>query len=94
MSAAWTLGFAAAAAVVVVVAALLLYILAQAMRIRRLAVLASQVVGEIEANTRPVWQLQRTVGGAAALEQTAGEIAGHAGRIADVVDPDGARRAA
>lgn len=94
MSPAWTLGFAAAVVVVLVVAVLLVYILAQAMRIRRLAVLASQVVGDIETNTRPVWQLQGTMVGAAALDQTAGEIAEQGVRIADAVDPDGARRAA
>lgn len=94
MSVAWGIGFLAAAVVVVIVAALLLFIIAQALRIRRLALLASQVVGEIETNTRPIWQLQRTVGGGAALEKTAGEIAAHAARIADVVDPPQRRDAA
>jgi len=94
MSSPWVLGFAAAAAVVVVVAALLLYIIAQAMRIRRLATIANQVVGEIETHTRPIWQLQRTVSGGSAIEKTAGEIAAHATCIADVVDPPQQRNAA
>lgn len=87
MSMAWIIGFAAAAAVVVVVAALLLFILAQATRIRRLAKTALAVVGQIEQHTRPVWQLQRTVVGGAALERTTVEIGRQATRIADAVDP-------
>jgi hypothetical protein len=94
MSPAWQIGFAAAALVVVVVAVSLLYILAQAMRIRRLAVVARDVVAEIENNTRPVWQLQGTLAGAKALEHTAIEIGTAATRIANVVDAPSQRNAA
>lgn len=94
MSTAWIIGFGAAAAVVVVVAALLLVILAQALRIRRLAKTALEVVGQIEQHTRPVWLLQRTVAGGAALERTAVEIGVQATRIADAVDPPARRDAA
>lgn len=77
----WIIGFAAALAVVVVVAVLLLGTLYQARRIRRLAGIAAEVVGDIDANTRSVWALTRTnktaealLGGALAIEGNAAAI--------------------
>lgn len=94
MSASWLIGFSAAAIVVVIVAILLLYILAQAMRIRRLALIARDVVGEIEKNTKPIWQLNRTAAGGAALEHTAREIEAAGGAIAGALAEAGRRNAA
>ena len=77
----WMMGFGVAIVVVLVVAVLGLLILAQARRIRGLALAAADIVAEIDANTRSVWALQRTnktadalVGGAAAIEDNARRI--------------------
>lgn len=56
----WLLGFIAGLVVVLVVALLLIGILVQARRIRRLASVATEVVAEIEANTKSVWSLRDT----------------------------------
>ena len=56
----WLLGFIAGLVVVLVVAVLLIGILVQARRIRRLASVATEVVAEIEANTKSVWSLRDT----------------------------------
>lgn len=56
----WTLGFMAGGAIVVVVAVLLIGIILQAQRILRLARTASDVVGQIDMQTRSVWALRDT----------------------------------
>jgi len=56
----WTIGFAAGVAIVLVVAALLIGIIYQALRILRLARTASDVVGQIDANTQSIWALRDT----------------------------------
>lgn len=81
----WILGFGAAVLVVLVVATLALLILAEARRIRRLALIAADVVGEIDLNTRSVWSLQKTNATADALADGAGAIADNARRIEDAV---------
>lgn len=81
MSTWWIVGFVAAALVVIVVAALLLGILWQARRIRRLALTAVGVVGEIDANTRSVWGLRATNATAAGLLEGAKAIEAHTAAI-------------
>jgi len=56
----WTVWLALAGVIVVAAAALLLTIIALAHRIGKLAGQALAVVGEIEENTRPIWQLDAT----------------------------------
>ena len=79
----WTLGFIAGAAIVVVVAALLIAIILQANRILRLARVASDVVGQIDLQTRSIWGLRDTnavaaqiLDGARAIDANAAAIAG------------------
>lgn len=81
----WTIGFVGAGAVVVVVAVLGLLILHEARRIRRLAAAAAEVVGEIDANTRSIWALQKTNATAATLLEGASAIEGNARRIEGIV---------
>ncbi len=77
----WLIGFIAALVVVLLVASLLIGILVEARRIRALAVAASGLVEEIDANTRIVWALRDTnavagalLGGAAAIDANAAAI--------------------
>ena len=77
----WLIGFIAALVVVLLVAALLIGILVEARRIRALAIAASGLVEEIDANTRIVWALRDTnavagalLGGAAAIDANAAAI--------------------
>ena len=79
----WLIGFIAALIVVLLVATLLLGILVEARRIRALALAASDLVQEIDANTRIVWALRDTnavagalLGGAAAIDANAAAIVG------------------
>ena len=79
----WTFGFIAGAAIVVVVAALLIGIILQARRILRLARVASDVVGQIDVQTRSVWALRDTnivaeqiLEGARAIDANAAAIVG------------------
>lgn len=79
----WLIGFIAALIVVLLVATLLLGILVEARRIRALALAASDLVQEIDANTRIVWALSDTnavagalLGGAAAIDANAAAIVG------------------
>ncbi len=79
----WLIGFIAALVVVLLVAALLIGILVEARRIRALAIAASGLVEEIDANTRIVWALRDTnavaealLGGAAAIDANAAAIVG------------------
>lgn len=79
----WTFGFIAGAAIVVVVALLLTGIILQARRILRLARVASDVVGQIDVQTRSVWALRDTnivaeqiLEGARAIDANAAAIVG------------------
>jgi len=90
----WIVGFVVAGVVVVIVAALGLLILQQALRIRRLAGVAAQVVAEIDINTRSVWSLKETREVADALLEGAQAIETNANRIAAAVDGDHRRDAA
>ncbi len=79
----WLFGFIAALVVVLLVAGLLIGILVEARRIRALAIAASGLVEEIDANTRIVWALRDTnavagalLGGAAAIDANAAAVAG------------------
>jgi len=56
----WTIGFAAGGAIVCIVAVLLIGIIYQARRILQIARTASDVVGQIDVNTRSVWALRDT----------------------------------
>ncbi len=79
----WMIGFIAALVVVLLIAGLLIGILVEARRIRALAIAASGLVEEIDANTRIVWALRDTnavagalLGGAAAIDANAAAVAG------------------
>lgn len=79
----WLIGFLVALVVVLLVATLLIGILVEARRIRALALAASGLVQEIDANTRIVWALRDTnavagalLGGAAAIDANAAAIVG------------------
>jgi hypothetical protein len=81
----WLIGFIAGLLVVLVVALLLIGILVEARRIRSLAGQASQLVLEIDENTRGVWALRDTHAVAAALLGGAKAIDGNAAAIVDAV---------
>ena len=81
----WLIGFIAALIVVLLVAALLIGILVEARRIRALALAASGLVQEIDANTRIVWALRDTNAVAGALLGGAAAIDANAAAIVDAV---------
>ena len=81
----WMMGYLAGLAVVVIVAALLIGILWQAIRIRRLALAASELVREIEENTRSVWALRETHAIAGTILTGATAIDANAHAIIDAV---------
>ena len=81
----WTIGFVAGAAIVVVVAVLLIGIILQAQKILRLALVASDVVGQIDVQTRSVWALRDTNNVAAQLLEGARAIDANAAAIAGVL---------
>ncbi|MGI9433679.1 MAG: hypothetical protein ACR2Q4_02415 [Geminicoccaceae bacterium] len=81
----WTLGFALGLVVVVIVAALLIGILYQARRIRRLALAASDIVGDIDLNTRSIWALRDTNAVANQLLEGAKAIEGNSAAMVAAV---------
>lgn len=81
----WLLGFGLGLVVVVVVAALLIGIIYQATRILRLARTASEVVGQIDTNTRSVWALRATNTVAQQILEGARAIEGNATAIVDAL---------
>ncbi|MGI9490785.1 MAG: hypothetical protein ACR2RF_33785 [Geminicoccaceae bacterium] len=81
----WTLGFLVGLVVVLVVATLLIGILYQARRIRRLALAASDIVGDIDTNTRSIWALRDTNAVAGQLLEGARAIEGNCASIVDAV---------
>jgi len=88
----WTIGFAAAGAVVIVVAALLVGIIYQALRILRLARMASDVVGQIDVNTQSVWALRDTNAVAGKILAGAREIDANAAAIVNALSASHDRR--
>ena len=83
----WLIGFIVALVVVLLVAALLIGILIEARRIRALTAAASQLVAEIDGNTRGIWALRDTYavalalfGGAKAIDANAAAIVGAVSR--------------
>lgn len=79
----WWFWLAVAGVVVVAAAALLITIWVLARQIAALAAVAITVAGQIEQNTKPIWQLNATnrvakelLGGAQAIEGNAGAIVG------------------
>ena len=84
----WALGFAATGAVVVLVAVLLIGILWQARRIRRLALAAADIVGEVDTNTRSVWRLSKINKTAGVLLDGTAAIEGNARAIRKAVAHD------
>jgi hypothetical protein len=91
----WIIGFVAGGIVVVVVAVLLIGIILQASRILRLARTASEVVGQIDVNTRSVWALRDTNAVAEQILAGARAIDGNAMAIVSVLtDTKDARRSA
>jgi hypothetical protein len=81
----WTLGFIVGGVVVIVVGLLLIGILYQASRILRTARVASDVVGQIDANTRSVWVLRDTNAVAERILAGARDIDGNAAAIVDAL---------
>ena len=79
----WLLWLGIGVVIVLAAAALLITIIVLARQISSLAGTAVQVVGEIEQNTKPIWQLNATnhvagqlLGGAQAIEANAVAIVG------------------
>lgn len=78
----WFVWLAVGGALVIAAAGLLITIIALAHRIARLAGTALAVAGEIEQNTKPIWQLTATNSVAGQLLEGAQAIAGNAEGIA------------
>lgn len=79
----WFIWLVVAGVIVVAAAALLITIALLARRIASLAATALSVVEQIEQNTKPIWQLNRTnevagslLGGAQAIEANAVAVVG------------------
>ena len=83
----WSTGVGIAAAIVVAVAALLLAIIGTARGILANAGRALAVANQIVANTRPIWEIERTNAVAAQLLDGAEAISAHATEVADALDP-------
>lgn len=84
----WLIWLAIGGVIVVAAAALLLTIILLARRIADLAATALAVVGQIEQNTTPVWQLNATNKVARELLDGARAIEGNAAAIAGALDAD------
>ncbi len=82
----WYAGLAAVVVVVVAVAALLLAIIGTARSILKHAERALKVANEILANTRPIWELEKTNAVAVQLLEGAEAIEKHATEVADALD--------
>lgn len=90
----WLIGFIVALVVVLLVAALLTGILVEARRIRALAAAASQLVCEIDENTRGIWALRDTYAVALALLGVAKAIDTNAAAIVGAVSSEKVKSAA
>ena len=84
----WFIWLAIAGVIVVAAAALLITIILLARRIADLAATALAVVGQIEQNTKPIWQLNATNKVARQLLDGAKAIEGNAGAIAGALEAD------
>ena len=82
----WYTGLAVAGGVVAAVAGLLLAIIGTARRILGNAGRALEIANEIVANTRPIWELERTNGVAVELLEGARAIERHATEVADALE--------
>lgn len=83
----WLIGFIAALVVVLIVALLLIGILFQALKIKRLALAASEIVLRIDENTRSVWALRKTHAVAGTILEGATAIDRNARAIVGAVNP-------
>lgn len=90
----WGVWLAVAGVLVLAAAALLATIIVLARQIGALAATALALVQEIEANTKPIWQLNATNKVAADLLAGAQAIEGHAGAIVAAAQAADERRAA
>ena len=81
----WIVWLAIGTIVVIAAAALLIAVIVAARRILRLANVAMAVVGEIEHNTKPIWQLNATHKVAGDLLSGAEAIRGNAGAIVEAL---------
>ena len=77
----WFVWLAIGTIIVIAAAALLIAVIVAARRILGLAKVAITVVGEIEHNTKPIWQLSDTYKVAVQLSGGADAILGNAGAI-------------
>ena len=84
----WFVWLAIAGVLVAAAAALLVTIILLARRIAALAATALEVVGQIEQNTKPIWQLNATNKVARELLDGALAIEGNATAIAGALDAD------
>lgn len=82
----WYRGLFIGGGVVAAVAALLLIIIGTARSILRNATRAIDVANEIVANTRPIWDLERTNAVATQLLEGAGAIEQHATEVAEALE--------
>ncbi len=83
----WYTGLAIAVSVAVAVAGLLLAIIGTARRILGHAGRALEIANEIVANTRPIWEIERTNSVAVELLDGARAIETHVTEVADALDP-------
>jgi hypothetical protein len=90
----WGVWLAVAGVLVLAAAALLVIIVVLARQIGALAAAALALVQEIEANTRPIWQLNTTNKVAAELLAGAQAIEANAGAIVAAAQAADVRRAA
>ena len=90
----WFVWLVIGGVIVVAAAALLITIIVLARRIAGLAETALGVVGEIEQNTKPIWQLNATNKVAKDLLAGAQAIEGNASAIVGALSADDKRRAA
>lgn len=82
----WNISFAIGAGIVAAVAALLLVIIGTARSILGHAQRALAVANEIVANTRPIWELEKTNAVAAELLAGAEAIRSDAAAVADALE--------
>lgn len=90
----WTVWLGIGGGIVLAAAVLLITIILLARRIANLAGTALAVVGEIEHNTKPIWQLRATNQVAVKLLAGAKAIHGNAGAIAQALTDAEKRRVA
>lgn len=90
----WFVWLAIATFIVIAAAALLIAVIVAARRILRLAKTALVVVGEIEQNTKPIWQLNASRKVAGDLLSGAEAIRGNATTVAEALNKSAKKRVA